>query len=180
MAAWIDDRFVLDTHNPEWRRIVTWNYLLPHAICGVAAFLLGPLQFSDRLRATRPDLHRLIGRIYVGVCLFAGPTAVIIAFQHHSPLSVALLQMFQGGLWTLATAMALYLALKRRFALHKLWMMRSYGFCLVFVFGRLPDIDPHFDWTGAPGVGVHMAAIATALIGPDLILAFREDLRRRA
>lgn len=39
--------------------------LIPHAVCGTVAFVLGPLQFSSRLRQRRPDLHRLMGRSYV-------------------------------------------------------------------------------------------------------------------
>ena len=177
LSAWVDDRFVVNARDPEWGKLATWAFLLPHAVAGVVALLLGPFQFSDRLRTRRPALHRLCGRIYVGACLFAGPTAAFIALRHH-PISDAVVQVFQGLLWTLATALALYYAMKRRLAPHKLWMMRSYGFCLIFVSARLPDIDPHFDWPGTPGVTVLWSGILIALIGPDLILAVREELRR--
>ncbi len=178
LSAWIDDRFVFNPHDAEWSRLLSIMLLLPHAICGVTALVLGPLQFSDRLRAARPRIHRTIGWIYVAAALFAGPTAAIIALQHH-PFPDAVVQAFQGGLWTLATAVALYYAVRRRFPPHRLWMMRSYGFCLVFVLGRLPDLHPHFDWPGVPGVTVGWTAILIALIGPDLILAVREEVRRR-
>jgi uncharacterized membrane protein len=178
LSAYLDDRFVFDPQDEEWRRLATWTFLLPHAIGGIAALLIGPLQFSNRLRASRPRLHRLLGRIYVGACLFAGPTAVVVALQHH-PMSQAVPQTFQGGLWTIATGLAFYYAVRRQFAAHRLWMMRSYGFCLIFVLGRLPDIDPHFDWNGVPGVTVLWSAIIIALIGPDFILAARSQSRRR-
>ena len=178
LSAWIDDRFVLNPHDAEWRRLLGLTLLLPHAICGVTALVLGPLQFSDRLRAARPQLHRIVGRVYVAAALFAAPSAAFIALQHH-PLAEAIMQTFQGGLWALATILALYYAVRRRFQPHKLWMMRSYGFCLVFVLGRLPDLNPHFDWVGAPGMTVGWTAILIALIGPDLILAVREEARRR-
>ncbi len=178
LSAWLDDRFVFNLHDREWPRLLSVMLLLPHAICGVTALMLGPLQFSDRLRAARPGVHRNIGWIYVVAALFAGPSAAVIALQHH-PFPIAIVQTFQGGLWALATIIALYYAVRRRFQPHRLWMMRSYGFCLVFVLGRLPDLVPHFDWPGVPGVTVMWTAILIALIGPDLILAAREEARRR-
>ena len=39
--------------------------------------------------------------------------------------------------------------LRREFVIHKVWMMRSYGFCLVFVMSRVPDALPGFHWTDA-------------------------------
>jgi Predicted membrane protein (DUF2306) len=169
-SAWLDDRFVLNPADPEWGRLAQWFLLAPHALCGVAALLIGPMQFSSRLRRARPALHRWSGRIYVGACLLAGPTAAIVAIQHHA-VSNAVPQSLQGGLWVLCTVLALVYALRRDLIPHRLWMMRSYGFCLVFVLARLPDVDPKFDWTGTPGVTVLWSCIIIALLGPDLILA---------
>jgi hypothetical protein len=44
---------------------VKW-LLLPHGIGGALALLIGPLQFSNRLRARHLRLHRILGRFYIG------------------------------------------------------------------------------------------------------------------
>lgn len=177
-SAWIDDRFVFNGKDPEWAKFRDWWPLLPHAVGALPALLIGPLQFSDTLRARRPAVHRWLGRVYAGAALIAGPLGALIAVQHHTP-ALAAAQVAQGGLWALCTAMALLFALQRDFTHHKLWMMRSYGFALVFVIGRLPDAIPHFPWDDAPGITVSWAGVVLALVGPDLILAARAFLRRR-
>jgi hypothetical protein len=62
-----DETFLVSPADPEWRHIAPFKWpLLPHALAGAAALFTGPLQFSDRLRANRPRLHRWTGRIYIG------------------------------------------------------------------------------------------------------------------
>jgi len=178
-SAYLDDSFILDPRDPEWHKLATWWPLLPHAIAGVVTLMIGPWQFSDRLRARRPRTHRILGRIYVVACFIAAPLAGLIAWQHH-PLTIAVPQLAQSIFWFVATAMALANALRRNFAVHRLWMMRSYGFCMVFVVGRLPDLDPNFNWSGIPGVTVMWAGVVLALIVPDLILNLRSLWPRAA
>src|SRR5271169_4014704 len=38
--------------------------LIPHTLCGTFALLVGPLQFSSRLRQRHLKLHCVVGRIY--------------------------------------------------------------------------------------------------------------------
>jgi hypothetical protein len=61
-------------------------------------------------------------------------------------------------------------------------MMRSYGFCLVFVMSRVPDAIPGFRWSDAFLAHTLWWLIAFALVGPDLILTTRTlwQKRRRA
>ena len=45
------ERFLIDPGDGEWMHIQSFRWwLLPHAIAGACALILGPLQFSDRLR----------------------------------------------------------------------------------------------------------------------------------
>src|SRR5207237_4642179 len=45
------ERFLIDPADREWMHIQTFKWwLLPHAIAGACAMILGPMQFSDRLR----------------------------------------------------------------------------------------------------------------------------------
>src|SRR3569623_445217 len=53
--------------------------LLPHALCGITALLIGPLQFSSRLRSRSLKLHRTLGRVYVYSVLIAASIAIYIS-----------------------------------------------------------------------------------------------------
>ena len=64
-----DESFLVHPSDPLWQhyRPFKW-WLLPHGIAGACALLLGPMQFSDRLRARFRQLHRVVDRIYSEVC----------------------------------------------------------------------------------------------------------------
>jgi len=172
-VLWVDERFLFLPADHEWVHIAPFQgKLLIHALTGVTAFLIGPFQFSDRLRSRKPKLHRWMGRIYVGAVTISAPLAAWIGFNYEQPIT-APEQIAQGGFWFVCTFMALLCALKRQFAIHKVWMMRSYGFCLVFVMSRVPDAIPGFYWTDAFLAHTLWWLIAFALVGPDLILTTR-------
>jgi len=64
-----DESFLVHPRDPLWQHYGPFKWwLLPHGIAGACALLLGPMQFSDRLRARFKQLHRVVGRIYVAVC----------------------------------------------------------------------------------------------------------------
>src|ERR1700679_272626 len=45
--------------------------LIPHTLAGIFALLIGPINFSSRIRQRHLTLHRVLGRIYV-VSVFVG------------------------------------------------------------------------------------------------------------
>ncbi len=107
-----------------------------HLLAALAVFLGGPLQFSPTLRARRPALHRLIGRLYIGGATLAALTAVYLGATieyEGSRLPIVLL----GLLWLFFTLAAWRCALAGNFAAHRLFMIRSYGLALVLVWLRL-------------------------------------------
>jgi len=58
-----NERFLIDSANREWAHISSFKwYLLPHGIMGACALLLGPMQFSDRLRQRFAKFHRVGSR----------------------------------------------------------------------------------------------------------------------
>ena len=172
-VLWVDERFLFNPTDHEWVHIAPFQgKLLIHALTGATAFLIGPFQFSDRLRSRKPRLHRWMGRIYVGAVAISAPLAAWIGFHYEQPIT-APEQIAQGGFWFVCTAMAFLCALRRQFVIHKVWMMRSYGFCLVFLMSRVPDAIPGFRWTDAFLAHTLWWLIAFALIGPDLILTTR-------
>lgn len=53
-----------------------------HIFASAVALLLGPLQFSARLRAARPAWHRWMGRLYLGIGVLIGGAAGLIVGLH--------------------------------------------------------------------------------------------------
>ena len=53
--------------------------MLGHGIPGALALMLGVFQFSTRLRQRNLQLHRILGRIYVGSAIVAAPLAVAVS-----------------------------------------------------------------------------------------------------
>jgi uncharacterized membrane protein len=108
-----------------------------HAVLAATALLVGPFQFLPRLRARAPRVHRTLGKIYVFACLAAAPAGLILA-THSAAGPVA-----QSGfgvlsvIWFAVTAFALRLAMTRRFAEHRRWMIRSFAMTFAAVTLRL-------------------------------------------
>src|SRR6202140_1329079 len=76
-----NEHFLIDAKDPNWAHIHPFRwYLLPHGIMGACALLLGPLQFSDRLRQRFTKFHRVAGRIYVASALILAPVAAYIRY----------------------------------------------------------------------------------------------------
>lgn len=179
-ALWADDRFLFNPGDPHWKHIEPFKWvLLPHGVFGAIALFSGASQFSDRLRQSRPMVHRWLGRAYLTAVTIAAPLAVWIGAGPFQPATIRVEQWFQGGLWWLCAAIALVCILRRRVELHKRWMMRSYGFTLVFVTARVPDLF-------IPQMSDQMLSdllwglVVIALFAPDLALSVRDLWRTRA
>ena len=108
-----------------------------HATSAAIALLVGPGQFSARLRARRPALHRLMGRIYVAACLIGGLSGLVLALGASTgPVTTAGFALLAVG-WVYSTAMAWRLAMRRQFDAHRTWMVRSFAFTFAAVTLRL-------------------------------------------
>ena len=179
LVIFVDERFLVLPADHEWQHIHDFRWLLlVHGPFGAVALLSGPFQFSDTIRRTRPKLHRWLGRIYVGAIAISAPMAAWIGY-HFEPTSIRIEQLFQAGGWFLTTLIALICVLSRNFEWHKRWMMKSYGFCLVFILSRVPDASPAFHWTDQTLADVLWGLVVAALIVPDILLTVRELWRKR-
>ena len=164
-VLWHNERFVVESEHPAWQRDESFKWwLLPHAIFGSIVLLSAPFQFSDRLRARLPKLHRIMGRLYVlGVYVLAPTGAYIQYFQERggAPRSFTLLATVDAALLIGTTTLAGFFAFKRKIALHRQWATRSYAVALVFIFGRV-----FLGITGAETMGVEIvqAVIWTCLV----------------
>ena len=156
--------------------------LLPHIACGMVAILLGLFQFVRTLRTRRPAVHRLFGRVYVGVVMLGGLTGLPLSFALLDAIPIALQPSaypLVGGFvvlsvtWPSVTAMGFYRARQRRFDDHRAWMTRSYSLTFAAVTTRLlafPLLLLTGDW---------VIAINGALLSWPLNLLVAELLIRR-
>ena len=186
MFLWVlvhSERFLIDPADGEWMHIESFKWwLLPHAIAGACALILGPMQFSDRLRQRFIGVHRAVGRLYVTGVFIAAPLGVYIQYLNE-PLGFArsftIETVFQAGLWMLTTGIAFAFILQGKVQQHRQWMTRSFGTGpLIFlevrvIFSVFNVSDPHSIEI------VVWACTASSLFVADLVLQVQEILRMR-
>jgi uncharacterized membrane protein len=136
-----DESFLVHSKDPMWQHYEPFKWwLLPHGIAGACALLLGPMQFSDRLRNRFRKLHRVVGRIYVAGVFAAAPLGFYIQyFQERTgdPRSFSIFAAVDAALWMITTGIALFFILKGKVQEHRQWMTRSFAVALVFLEGRV-------------------------------------------
>lgn len=98
-----------------------------HIAVGPVVLVLGMLLLSRRFRLWRPRWHARLGRVQVlAILLLLSPSGFWMAFYAQGDLLLkagfALLAVVTG----VTAACGWRAALKRQFALHELWMQRSY------------------------------------------------------
>jgi uncharacterized membrane protein len=141
--------------------------LIPHAITGLAAFLIGPFQFSTRLRQRNLGLHRTLGKVYVFSIFFSVFTALLLGRALPYPLNIA--ADCQAVLWFLCTAAAFLTARNRQIAQHRVWMIRSYSVTLVFFTSRVLIPIPAYGAMGPTGIATSLFILQlSALLVPEI------------
>ena len=79
LVVLIRDRILLDSQHPVWKHYEPFKWwLLPHGITAALTLLLGPLQFSSRLRRRHLNWHRISGRLYVAGVAIGVPLGIVI------------------------------------------------------------------------------------------------------
>jgi uncharacterized membrane protein len=125
---------------PYWSRRAI---LLVHITSGMVALLIGPFQFSRRLRQRNLGLHRVLGRTYLIAVLCGSLAAIGLAvtttFGALWGFSLACLALA----WSTCGGMAFYAIKQRQVAVHQEWMVRTYIVTFAFVsFRLLNDMGP--------------------------------------
>ena len=109
-----------------------------HVFAAAVALLLGPFQFSDRLRRTRLRVHRWIGRAYLGVGVLIGGLSGLYISQFAYGGFVARLGFATLATCWLYTGLRAYLAIRRKATQeHRKWMVRNFSFTFAAVMLRL-------------------------------------------
>lgn len=115
-----------------------------HVVGAATALLVGPFQFLGALRARRPGVHRWIGRLYLAGCLVGGVGGLLMALGTTAgPVATAGFGSL-AVVWVGASLQGWRMARQRRFAEHRMWMIRSWALTLAAVTLRLylPLIPP--------------------------------------
>lgn len=111
--------------------------LYAHIGLAPVALAIMPFQFSTALRQRRPGLHRWLGRLYGLVILLAGVSGFSLALGTQAGPVAATGFALLAVVWIGATARAVWLAMQRRIAEHRAWMVRSAALTFAAVTLRL-------------------------------------------
>jgi len=132
-----NESFLIHPSDPVWNHYQPFKWwLLPHGLAGACALLLGPMQFSDRLRQRYLKLHRVVGYTYVtGAMILAPLGAYIQYFQERmgETRSFTMAAAADAVLLMLTTGIALWFVLRGKIQQHRQWMTRSYTVALIFL-----------------------------------------------
>ncbi|MGA7107315.1 MAG: DUF2306 domain-containing protein [Terracidiphilus sp.] len=151
--------------------------LIPHTLAGILALLIGPINFSSRIRQRYLQLHRILGRIYVVSVLIGSFTGIALASGRPGLPGTAM----QAAAWMVCTAAAFMTARNRQIAAHRQWMARSYAVTFTFVSSRVLNLWPRY-WSHLgdtlAAVGVIAFTLASLLI-VDVGINWNELTHRR-
>jgi uncharacterized membrane protein len=164
-------------HNYRLQVIADRHLLIPHTLAGIFALLIGPINFSSRIRQRHMQLHRVLGRIYV-VSVFVGSfTGIALAAGRPGLPGTTM----QAVAWMVCTTAAFVTARNRQIAVHRQWMARSYAVTFTFVSSRVLNLVPAY-WSHLgdvlSAVGVIAFTLASLLI-VDVGLNWHELTTRR-
>jgi len=154
------------------------HLLIPHTLAGTLALVIGPINFSSRIRARYLGLHRVLGRIYVASVFVGSFTGIALAAGRPGFPGTTM----QASAWMVCTAAALITARNGQIAVHRQWMIRSYAVTFTFVSSRVLNLMPSY-WShlgdSLAAVGVIAFTLASLLI-VELGMNWRELTTRRS
>jgi len=178
-----NESFLVHRSDPVWQHYHPFRWwLLPHGIAGACAILLGPLQFSDRLRQRFTKLHRVVGRIYITGALVLAPLGAYIQYfneRNGGPRSFTIAAGVDAALLMVTTLIAFAFILNGRVQQHRQWMTRSFAVSLIFLEVRV--IQGVFGLEKIPGATetIVWCCVAFSVLAGDIVIQAQELLRSR-
>jgi uncharacterized membrane protein YozB (DUF420 family) len=161
---------------------------LPHLVGGSVAAITGVVQIWLGLTGRTRELHRILGRLYLGGIAIGSVSAFGLALTTVNPPTLS----YRAGLftlgiaWLITTGMAWVAIRQRHVEQHREWMLRSYTVTFAFVTFRflaqwliafgVPD-GPELEGALAWGSWCIPLLLAEPLIQ---LRRLRLDARRRA
>jgi uncharacterized membrane protein len=111
--------------------------LVGHVMFASAAMLCAVAQIWPGLRRRRPVLHRRVGRIYVFTAIPAAACAMVVGAATPFGPILAVSNVTLASLWLWFTINGYLAARNRRFASHRLHMIRSATLALSIITNRI-------------------------------------------
>lgn len=178
-----NERFLIDHSDPVWKHYQPFKWwLLPHGMAAACALLLGPMQFSERLRQRYTKLHRVVGRFYVAGALIGAPLGAYIQFFQErmgGPRSFTMAGVTDAALLMTTTAIAFLFILRGNVQQHRQWMTRSYAVAIVFLEVRV--ISGLVGWDNSPVATEVLVWMCVAFAVPlaDVVLQWQDFKRKK-
>ena len=135
----MDRRFgLLSSKSVELLNDNLWNIAFyGHITLGGLALLIGWLQFSNKLRIKKIELHRIFGKTYVISVLISGICGLYIALYATGGI-ISILGFFTLGLIWLTTTILGFKSIKKgNIKSHEKFMIFSYAACFAAVTLRI-------------------------------------------
>jgi hypothetical protein len=164
-------------HSYRLQVIADRGLLIPHALAGTFALLIGPISFSSRIRERHLKLHRVLGYVYVASVFVGSFTGIALAAGRPGLPGTSM----QAAAWMVCTTAAFVAACNRQITVHRQWMARSYAVTFTFVSSRVLNLVPAY-WSHLgdvlSAIGVIAFTLASILV-VDISLNWRELNTRR-
>ncbi len=140
----LESAFEIMIEHARDRRVL----LLMHVSAAPVALAVGAFQFMPRIRRNHRALHRWLGRFYAVAILVGGIGAMGISLNAIGGLWAQVGFSALGVAWMGSTAIAIWMAVNKRFAEHRVWMLRSFALTFSAVTLRLQLVG--FEILGLP------------------------------
>ncbi len=133
-----------------------------HVYTSIFLMIFGAFQFSNYIQRKYIKLHRISGRIYVGILLLlSGPSGLVMSYYANGGLVAQVSFLLLSTFWMLFTFLSLYFILKKQVIKHQKFAIRGFAltlsaislrlfkYLLVFFFEPLPmDAYRIAAWSG--------------------------------
>ncbi|HEY1471390.1 MAG TPA: DUF2306 domain-containing protein [Candidatus Acidoferrum sp.] len=150
--------------NPAWAQLTALDDLfarypiltLVHIVPGLLFMVLGPWQFSTRIRARHLRWHLWNGRIFVSCGVVIGVSALVmsLAMPAIGGVNQAAATTLFGAFFLFALGKAVWHIRRKEVALHREWMIRAFAVGLAvatirpiigifFATSRISGLTPH-------------------------------------
>jgi len=174
------ERTLLDPNSFLRQRYAPISWLMYlHGIPAAIALILGVFQFSTPLRQRYPQIHRVMGRIYVGCVFIGAPVAFLIETRIPLPTGMMIVAIHASG-WLLTTGTALYCIRVGNIQQHREWMIRSYPFAMVFIVARAVGLIPAIERAGImASVASIWTVLAVACFLPSFLIEWQAIAKTR-
>lgn len=128
----------LSSKSPELLKSMIWETaFFAHIIFGGISLFIGWRQFGVRFRRRYPELHKIVGKIYVGSVFISSLSAVYLGIFANGGLFPALGFVFLGIAWFGTTFYSLKYIRRKTFIRHRKLAVYSYACTFAAVTLRL-------------------------------------------